>query len=229
MREIDLICSSQAFDFFILVGDFNVILRSDDSRGGVGRKLQSQLDFKDFVDRNSLFEIPMGNGTFTWTNRRLGFSNIAKKLDKFLFKGDLSKFLYSLECKILPISGSDHYPIHLEIIREGRLARCPFKFENMWFKDPSFMELVKQWWTQINQEGFKFFNIVTKLKYIKKNIKVWNKECFKNIFEEKRNVEDELAVINEKIIYEGMDGNSFWLEKDLLGKMGNLTSKDETF
>lgn len=49
------------------------------------------------------------NDNFTWDNRRVGFSHIAEKLDRFLFKGHLGEFNYSLESETLNLFGSDHF------------------------------------------------------------------------------------------------------------------------
>lgn len=51
------------------------------------------------------------------------------------------------------------------------------------------------------------FNIATELKVIKQNLKVWNKECFKNIFEEKRKMKEALNQLLEKVISNDMDNH----------------------
>jgi hypothetical protein len=91
-----------------------------------------------------LINILMGSGQFMWTNRCKGFCCIAEKLDQFLFKGDLSDLLLSFERNILPILGSNHFLVLLEILGENKPFRCPFKFECMWFKDPKFMDLIRK-------------------------------------------------------------------------------------
>lgn len=74
-------------------------------------------------------EIQMGNGSFIWTNKRKGLCNIIERLDIYLFKGDLGSFSFSLEGNIMSIFGSNHYPIHLDILGERKTVRCLFKFE----------------------------------------------------------------------------------------------------
>lgn len=70
-------------------------------RMGVQRKYKSQLDFDGFVGANRLLEVHIASINFTWTNRRLIFSNIVEKMDRFLFKGDLGTFPFSLEGNIV--------------------------------------------------------------------------------------------------------------------------------
>lgn len=72
------------------------------------------------------------------------------------------------------------------------------------------------------------FNIVTKLKTVKQNIRQWNKECFKSIFEERCKIEEALKVALEKVIQNGMDDNSY-AEKELTRKLNYVLSKEEIF
>lgn len=46
---------------------------------------------------------------------------------------------------------------------------------------------------------------VSKLKMVKQTILEWNKWNFKNIFEKKERIEEELDTLNEEVINVGMD------------------------
>ena len=54
----------------------------------------------------------------------------------------------------------------------------------MWTLHPNLENLVKEWWG-IKVEGTTMFRVATKLKNVKKNIKIWNKHTFGKIFENK--------------------------------------------
>lgn len=101
-KEVEDLMQSEHGSVFIVGGNFNAILRNSDKRGGMHIRSQSQIDFENFIMRNALMEIPMNEGFYTWTNRRSGFSNIAERLDRFFFGGDLSKFSFTFECNIIP-------------------------------------------------------------------------------------------------------------------------------
>jgi hypothetical protein len=47
------------------------------------------------------------------------------------------------------------------------------------------------------------FKLYKKLKYIKYNLKDWNKEIFGNINQEKKNIEDRMIKLQEICIVEG--------------------------
>lgn len=145
-----------------------------------------QTIFQTFVDSNALFKVVAKGGNFTWTDRRLGFSNIAKKLDRFFLVGEWNLAPLIFEAKVLAISSSDHFPVSLVLHKDGALLRCPFKVEKMWLREQGFSDQVDQWWKEVPVvDGFLFFHFFKKLSYVKQKLKSWNRTVFGNIFEEK--------------------------------------------
>ncbi|XP_059077996.1 uncharacterized protein LOC131876577 [Cryptomeria japonica] len=205
----------------IVAGDFNATLSSSEKHGGVRRLSRSQLDFQSFVNENALFEVVAKGGDFTWTDRRRGFSNIAEKLDRFFLVGDWNVSPVVFEAEVLAISGSDHFLVSLVVQNDVVPIRCPFKVEKMWFREPSFKELVVGWWKEAPVvEGFLAYQSFKKLSYVKQKLKSWNREVFGNIFDEKRRLVGDLGALNAKVMVEGMDEVDFLTEKDLLSKYG---------
>lgn len=43
---------------------------------------------------------------------------------------------------------SDHYPIYLEILGPPKKPKAPFKFNHDWLQDPTYINMVKELWTQ---------------------------------------------------------------------------------
>lgn len=99
----------------------------------------------------------------------------------------------------------------------------------MWFHDPNFISNIKEWWKIGKFEGSKMFVFVSKLKMLKERILRWNKEYFNNIFNTKLEIEDQLKILNTKIILNGMNNDSFLLEKELLARQEDILSKEEIF
>jgi hypothetical protein len=83
----------------------------------------------------------------------------------------------------------------------------------MWFMDRNFMEQIRDWWQEDQFEGSRMFCLVSKLKKIKQKIINWNKVHFKNIFQEKLEIEDKMSNLNKEIIAKGMNNESYQLEK----------------
>ena len=79
--------------------------------------------------------------------------------------------------KRLPQPISDHFPILIE--RDGiRRGSSPFRFENMWLKVEGFKTLMRSWWQGMSVSGRASYKLATKLKVIKQNLKIWNREMF---------------------------------------------------
>ncbi|RVW28874.1 hypothetical protein CK203_112210 [Vitis vinifera] len=72
---------------------------------------------------------------------------------------------------------SDHFPVVLE---GGTVEKrsFPFRFENMWLKVEGFQELIQSWWQGIEVRGSASFRLATKMKAVKQKLKVWNREVF---------------------------------------------------
>ena len=69
------------------------------------------------------------------------------------------------------------------------MANCPFRFELMWLTQEDLQDKIKVWWDQ-SFEGSKLFQVMCKLKFIKNNLKNWNRHSFGNICLKKRGVEE---------------------------------------
>lgn len=208
-REISSFLNNHEETIVFIGGDFNAIMDKEEKFGGSQILSQINKEFKSWTERNLLTDIPTKNGLFTWNNRRKDFNYIAERLDRFMVKGDLSSFGLDIMAEILPISGSDHFPITLNIVEPTKPFRNAFKCEKMWFLDATFMEHIKKWWYDDRPQGSKMFCFISKMKNLKRKIKEWNKEHFKNIFKTKIKIEEELNLLNNEVISKGMDNNKY--------------------
>ena len=228
-NEIGLILKDKENETCILGGDFNTILESNDKTGGIHALSQASRNFKDWCDSQNLANIPTNNGIYTWNNRRKDSAYIAEKLDRFLIRGELDSLNFNFLSSILPIAGSDHFPVKLEFFEPFKPMRNPFKCEKMWFLDPNFLNNIKTWWAQDSCDGSKMFIFIQKLKMLKDHILKWNRDQFSNIFKEKIEIEKQLEDLNSEVLSRGMDNKSYLLEKELLAKQEVILSKEEIF
>ena len=69
----------------------------------------------------------------------------------------------------------DHFLVLLE---GGRLRKgpSPFRFENMWLKVEGFKDLIGGWWQGIVVRDNPSYRLTVKLKELKQNLKIWNRE-----------------------------------------------------
>ena len=158
-------------------GDFNVV-RFPSERSGSSNFTSAMHRFSAFISEQSLIDLPLVGGRFTWSNTREVASR--SRLDRFLVSADWEeKFPSVCQCCLSRLL-SDHFPILLE---GGNLhgGKKPFRFENMWLKDEGFLERVSSWWESYHFQGTLSFALANKLKLLKLDLKRWNAEEFGNI------------------------------------------------
>ena len=63
----------------------------------------------------------------------------------------------------------------------------------MWLKEEGFKEMLKDWWQGFNFSGSYSFILTEKLKALKNNLKIWNKEVFEKVGVNKRLAVDRVS------------------------------------
>ncbi|RVW51618.1 hypothetical protein CK203_066866 [Vitis vinifera] len=81
-----------------------------------------------------------------------------------------------------------------------RRGPSPFKFENMWLKAEEFKDLIGGWWQGIVVRGSPSYRLAVKLKGLKQNLKIWNKEVFGSL---ERNKAEALQQVEHWDLVEG--------------------------
>jgi exonuclease III len=150
---------------WILGGDFNMVLTLEEKSGGLKCLDQDSANFNHLIDKLHLINIETRNGSFTWTNKRVGTQHIARKLDCFLISENLMLEGPLIESNILPSTGSDHWAVQLWIDTISTLKYKPFFFEKFWLKHPDFLDLSRTWWVQAEIEhGSRMYKFQQRLK-----------------------------------------------------------------
>ena len=129
------------------------------------------------------WNIPLQGGPFTW---RGGHNNHSmSRLDRFLITADWECRFNNVVQSILPRPVSDHCPILLD--NEGiRSGPSHFHFEIMWLKFEGFKDLLRNWWQGLHFVRSFSFVLASKLKALKRILKVWNKEVFGKVKTKKK-------------------------------------------
>ncbi|RVX21782.1 Transposon TX1 uncharacterized 149 kDa protein [Vitis vinifera] len=165
-----------------LGGDFNSTLYQGE-RNRQGRITPNMRRFAHIIDDLGLEDLPLQGGAFTWSG---GLNNQSwARLDRFLVSPSWLDKFSGVNQRRLPRPVSDHFPILLE---GGGLRRgpSPFRFENMWLKVEGFLDLVRGWWREIEVRGTASYRLAAKTKELKQKLKVWNREVFGNLEDNKR-------------------------------------------
>ena len=112
------------------------------------------------------------------------FHHLASLLSNYgccihIFSNLRGKFIYKFEA--LQKIGSNHFPLIFTAEKINFKNNFPFRFQKIWMQHPQFESKLAEWWN-IDVEGTALFKVATKLRNVKKEVKIWNKRCFGNIF-----------------------------------------------
>ena len=114
---------------WLLLGDFNEVLNSEDKFGGRSINLNRALDFKECLDTCSLLDLGFSGPKFTWSNLRQVPDLILERIDRS-FANPSWRLLYP-EASVthLPRIFSDHCPVLLELSKPPPASiNRPFHF-----------------------------------------------------------------------------------------------------
>ncbi|XP_026448145.1 uncharacterized protein LOC113348541 [Papaver somniferum] len=165
---------------WLVIGDFNCVLRNDEKKGGVTPRTIVVNEFSDWLDDNSLFEAEALGSKFTWSNRQTGVRRIISKLDRAVINEFWLNRVENWRCKALPREVYDHSPLIGYPFVNTRPRRAPFRVKKMWFGHPDFMRMVQESWS-IRIVGVPAFIYPQKLKRLKIAMNLRNQEVFGNV------------------------------------------------
>lgn len=86
LNTLSVINSARVHPLWIAGGDFNMITRLEENRGGRNNGNKDVIHLKDFIQNNWLIDMPFNNGPFTWNNKRAGIQQVSSCLDRFYYQ-----------------------------------------------------------------------------------------------------------------------------------------------
>ncbi|KAL8464662.1 hypothetical protein ACS0TY_034239 [Phlomoides rotata] len=161
-----------------LVGYFNAVLGAHERISSRALNNVSCVDFQGFIEQEELFEVEAAGANFTWALRRMGQVLIASKLDRIFAHDSSLEHWDRVSATILARAGSDHHPIVLQCVKGCIPSPKPFKFLSAWTLDSRFRELVRHSWDQNLRPPDPISRIMQKLKRLKRELRVWNRQLF---------------------------------------------------
>ena len=155
----------------------------------------AMTDFLDFIVMANLVDLPLLGGPFTWSSG--SESPSMSRIDRVLVSADWEDHFPDVSQKLLPRPISDHSSL---LVESGGMARgrSAFKFENMWLKVDGFQEKIQGWWSSYSFSGPPSLVLARKLKALKEDLKIWNREVFGDVGVKKKGVMDDILRFDEK-------------------------------
>ncbi|KAA3486163.1 reverse transcriptase [Gossypium australe] len=148
LRHLSNYCSLP----WVVIGDFNEILKSHEKRGGRLRSERQMLDFRMALEDCNLFDLGFTGRWFTWERGRFQATNIKERLDRGVASPTWMDIFPNHKIEHLTHSFSDHRPILLDTMIDGcfdfQCKARSFRFEAKWCLDSAFEGLVDRYWAE---------------------------------------------------------------------------------
>ncbi|KAL9667410.1 hypothetical protein QQ045_001767 [Rhodiola kirilowii] len=176
-----------------VIGDFNEICTFSET---TSRNLSRQAymeHFREVLMDCGLMDLGYKGSKYTYSNRRQGSEEVASRLDRAV--GDdlwVDKFP-NATIEHLISHRSDHCPLLLNFDGITQVTSKLFRFESMWMRDASFVDMVKDSWTSNDTS----ISLSYKLADLSQHLKSWNKREFGNVGSHLKNLKEELAVVRQ--------------------------------
>ncbi|KAF5191552.1 hypothetical protein FRX31_018863 [Thalictrum thalictroides] len=161
-------------------GDFNVVLRHEEKKGGRLTPNNAIVEFSNWMDNCQLLEAPSSGLKYTWCNHQEGRRRIFSRIDRAFYNSSWASLFSGWQVKVHSRLQSDHAPLIGLTQQIPRPTNSPFKFNKAWLLHENFWELVCHSWSQ-PVRGAPIFRVQQKLKRLKQDLKVWNKQVFGDI------------------------------------------------
>ena len=167
---------------WMIGGDFNQILHSHEHSTFCHSVHSSRMfEFRDILLQLGVNDLRYYGPVHTRTNNR-DIAPVAKKLDRCLINSQILTAFPNATSTFLPPAPSDHTPCLTDLACQLPIVGTqPFRFLNYLTKHPSFLEVVTDAWFLAGSVSVNLASLCWKLKYIKRSLKMLNKENYSNI------------------------------------------------
>ncbi|KAK3226009.1 hypothetical protein Dsin_005871 [Dipteronia sinensis] len=167
-------CSGLHDSPWIVLGDFNVSMRVDESIGGCSRISCPMEEFNDCLQSLELNDLHFSGFLHTWWNWSSS-GCISKKLDRVLVNNDwLVKFENS-EAIFLPPGNADHCPFMVKLGLQCIKKNRPFNIFNFLTDRADFLPLLERCWREQVLSTMQY-KLCSKLRNLKKVLKTLNND-----------------------------------------------------
>lgn len=154
---------------WVLIGDFNNVLKAEDRIGGTAVTENEYIDIVEMMSNAGLYEVERDGDYFTWSNKQ-GENVIYSRIDHVLCNAEWMQTNENTTVTNMPPSISDHSMIilddHATVQKPGK---C-FKFVNCCAEMDNFQETVENNWN-LPLDGRPMFVVWKKLQRLQPHIK----------------------------------------------------------
>ena len=178
--------------------------------------------FKDCIDSCGMVDLGFHGPKFTWVNKREVGHFIQERLDRGFANIEWRDLYPEAAVHHLARTHSDHCPVllNLDTPPPSYLSR-PFRFQPVWMSHPLFPKVVSDSWEQDKA-------LKGNIESFTKDVIVWNKDVFGNIFHRKNRMEARLRGIQASLA-NGPSDYLLTLEEVLRKEYLGILQQEEEF
>ncbi|XP_068498242.1 uncharacterized protein [Phaseolus vulgaris] len=208
-----------------IIGDFNSIRRQEERKSVMSNSNYSReiKGFNDFIESSKLVDIPLVGRKYTWFKPN---SLVKSRIDRVLVSKEWLDIWPNSQQFVLSRSISDHCAVILKEVSVDWGPK-PFRCLDVWQRDNGFKEFVRSSWSSYKVVGREIFVFKEKLKKLKADLKVWNKEVFGDVNQTSKVIQQRLDELDLYDDEDGLDESEREERKSLFAKLSVSKSKQE--
>ncbi|XP_071732142.1 uncharacterized protein [Rutidosis leptorrhynchoides] len=185
---------------WILMGDFNTTRNISEHSAGGSHLTEDMKEFCNCINDIEVEDIRSSGFHFTWTKSlKNPLCGTLKKLDRIMCNEEFEATYPLAYGNFLPYLVSDHSPAVLHIPNGLVKKKRAFRFMNHIAHKDNFLSVVENGW-KLQVEGYKMFQVVSKLKHLKKDLNKLNWEngnVFKKVDMMRKNLSSCQAAVDQ--------------------------------
>ena len=137
---------------WVVFGDFNEILSSNEKLGWLDRDAKQMEGFRECLSNYGLFDLGFVVQGFTWCNGRIGEQRTLVRLDRMVANEEWLNMFPEVKVVHRLMAAFDHCLLSLSLrMREPRrVARKRFMFEEMWTGEEGCRKVVERAWDPLD-------------------------------------------------------------------------------
>lgn len=167
---------------WLCAGDFNEVLEASEHFGIQERSERQMEGFRDAVVDCGLMDLGFSGLPYTWDNRQQGDHNVKVRLDRGLATCGLLNLFRDISVTHIQTTQSDHCALLIECfgVRQWKKRKRPFRYENMWRCDPTYMDTVQQAWVP-EHELATLDQVRRQLGVVQGSLQAWEQSVFGSV------------------------------------------------
>ena len=216
-NEVGVFRQGQLLKAWCIIGDFNSIRRQEERKSVMSDSNYSReiKGFNEFIESSELVDIPLVGRKFTWFKPNGLVKSI---IDRVLVSKEWLDLWPNSQQFVLSRSISDHCAVILKEVSVDWGSK-PFRCLDVWQRDSGFKEFVRSSWVSYKVVGRGIFVFKEKLKRLKADLKVWNKEIFGDVNQTSKEIQQRLDELDLRDDKDGLDDSEREERKSLFAKL----------